>query len=338
MSMPGMPGAPAEIGPVRGDDAGGQAALRLWPEPMDLYLPIAEMSVNAVVIILLGGGVGFLSGMFGVGGGFLTTPLLIFYGIPPAVAVASSATQITGSSVSGALAYWQRGQIDLKMGGVLVAGGVIGAGLGQIIFRQLQKIGQIDVSINIIYVLFLGVIGGLMLKEALSELRASKAGAAPAARGRRHMPWIAALPGKMRFYKSGLYISPLAPLGLGVIVGILTVIMGIGGGFVMVPAMIYVLGMSASAVVGTSLFQIIFVTAAATLLHATSSKSVDIVLALLLLAGGVAGAQFGVAAAQKLRPEKLRLALALMVLLVAVRLLFGLTVQPAELYTLYGPA
>ncbi len=302
---------------------------------MDLYLPIAEMSVNALVIILLGAGVGFLSGMFGVGGGFLTTPLLIFYGIPPAVAVASSATQITGASVSGALAYWRRGQIDLKMGGVMVAGGIVGAGIGQIIFRALQKIGQIDVAINIIYVVFLGVIGALMLREALAALRAAQGPDRPPVR--RHVGWVAALPWRMRFYKSGLYISPLAPLMMGVVVGVLTVIMGVGGGFVMVPAMIYLLGMSASAVVGTSLFQIIFVTATTTLLHATSSKSVDIVLALLLLLGGVAGAQFGVRAAQRLSPEKLRLSLALIVLAVAARLLFGLTLQPASLYTLYGP-
>jgi uncharacterized membrane protein YfcA len=304
---------------------------------MDIYLPIAEMSVNALVIILLGGGVGFMSGMFGVGGGFLTTPLLIFYGIPPAVAVASSATQITGSSVSGALAYWQRGQVDVKMGVVLTIGGVLGAGLGQLIFARLQAVGQIDVAVSLIYVVFLGVIGGLMLKEAVIALRAERSGAG-AARGRRHMPWIAAMPWRTRFYRSGLYISPLAPLALGFVVGILTVIMGIGGGFIMVPAMLYLLGMAASSVVGTSLFQIIFVTAAATLLHATASKSVDIVLALLLLLGGVAGAQFGVRAAQKLRPENLRLALALIVLAVAIRLFFGLTVEPADRFSLYGPA
>ncbi len=303
---------------------------------MDLYLPIAEMSVNVLVIVLLGGGVGFLSGMFGVGGGFLTTPLLIFYGIPPAVAVASSATQITGSSVSGALAYWRRGQVDVKMGAVLVAGGIAGAGVGQILFRQLQKLGQIDVAIAIIYAVFLGAIGGLMLREALREMAAVRRGGARApARARRHLGWVAALPGRTRFYKSGLYISPLAPLLLGAAVGVLTVIMGIGGGFILVPAMIYILGMSANAVVGTSLFQIIFVTAATTLLHATSSKTVDIVLALLLLAGGVAGAQLGVRAAQKLSPERLRLFLALLVLAVAARLLFGLTVAPASLYTLY---
>ena len=309
---------------------------------MGLYLPIAEMSVNALVIILLGGGVGFLSGMFGVGGGFLTTPLLIFYGIPPAIAVASSATQITGASVSGALAYWKRGQVDLKMGGVLVIGGVIGAGAGQILFRQLQKLGQIDVAISIIYVVFLGLVGTLMLREAaatlVSQARHAAGNAAPRARLRRHVPWIAALPGRTRFYRSGLYISPLAPLLLGAVVGVLTVIMGIGGGFIMVPAMIYLLGMSASAVVGTSLFQIVFVTAAATLLHATSSKSVDIVLALLLLAGGVAGAQAGVRAAQRIKPEKLRLALALLVLAVAIGLLGGLTVAPQSLFTLDGAA
>jgi len=305
---------------------------------VDIYLPIAEMSVNALVIILLGAGVGFLSGMFGVGGGFLTTPLLIFYGIPPTIAVASSATQITGASVSGALAYWRRGQVDLKMGAVLVAGGIVGAGIGQLLFRRLQKLGQIDVVINIVYVLLLGAVGILMLREAVAALRSEAAIAAggdrPPVRLRRHVGWVAGLPWRTRFYKSGLYISPLAPLALGAMVGLLTVIMGIGGGFIMVPAMIYLLGMSASAVVGTSLFQIIFVTAATTLLHATSSKSVDIVLALLLLAGGVAGAQLGVRAAQQLAPERLRLALALLVLGVAFWLLVGLTVPPQSLFVL----
>lgn len=304
---------------------------------MDIYLPIAEISVNALVIILLGGVVGFLSGMFGVGGGFLTTPLLIFYGIPPAVAVASSATQITGSSVSGALAYWERGQVDVRMGGVLVAGGVAGAGMGQIVFRYLQKIGQIDVVISLVYVLFLSVIGGLMLRDALAALKRERAGSPPPPRI-RHLPWVAALPWRMKFARSGLYISPLAPLALGAMVGMLTVIMGIGGGFIMVPAMVYILGMRAQAVVGTSLFQIIFVTAATTLLHATSSKSVDIVLALLLLVGGVAGAQMGVRSAQKLSPDRLRLALALIVLAFAVRLFIGLTLTPAEPFALFEGA
>ncbi len=305
---------------------------------MDIYLPIAEMSVNALLIILMGGAVGFLSGMFGVGGGFLTTPLLIFYGIPPAVAVASSATQITGSSVSGALAYWERGQVDLRMGGVLVAGGLVGAGLGQIVFSVLQDLGQIDVVISLIYVLFLSVIGGLMLRDALAALKAARAGQAPPARRSRDLPWVAALPWKMRFPGSGLYISPLAPLLLGAAVGILTVIMGIGGGFIMVPAMVYILGMRAQAVVGTSLFQIIFVTAATTMLHATASKSVDIVLALLLLLGGVTVAQLGVRAAQKLSPDRLRLGLAIVVLAVAGVLLIGLTLTPAEPFALFEGA
>jgi hypothetical protein len=305
---------------------------------MDLYLPIAEMSVNALFIILLGGGVGFLSGMFGVGGGFLTTPLLIFYGIPPAVAVASSATQITGSSVTGALAYWERGQVDLKMGGVLVAGGLLGAGVGQILFTLLQDLGQIDVVISLVYVVLLVAIGSLMLRDAVAALRAQAAGSSPPDRRARHLPWIAGLPWRMRFARSGLYISPLAPLILGALVGVLTVILGIGGGFIMVPAMVYVLGMRAQAVVGTSLFQIIFVTAATTLLHATSSKSVDIVLALLLLVGGVTGAQVGVRAAQKLAPDRLRLALAVLVLLVAARLAFGLTLTPAEPFALFEGA
>jgi uncharacterized protein len=305
---------------------------------MDIYLPIAEMSVNALLIILMGGAVGFLSGMFGVGGGFLTTPLLIFYGIPPAVAVASSATQITGSSVSGALAYWERGQVDVRMGGVLVAGGLIGAGFGQLLFSILQQLGQIDVVISLIYVLFLSVIGGLMLRDALAALKAARAGTAPPPRRSRHLPWVAALPWKMRFARSGLYISPLAPLLLGAGVGMLTVIMGIGGGFIMVPAMVYILGMRAQAVVGTSLFQIIFVTAATTLLHATASKSVDIVLALLLLLGGVTGAQLGVRAAQKLSADRLRLALAIIVLAVAVRLFIGLTLTPDEPFALFEGA
>ena len=305
---------------------------------MDIYLPIAEMSVNALLIILMGGAVGFLSGMFGVGGGFLTTPLLIFYGIPPAVAVASSATQITGSSVSGALAYWERGQVDARMGGVLVAGGLVGAGVGQVIFRLLQELGQIDVVISLIYVLFLSVIGGLMLRDAVVALAVARSGNAPPAPRTRHLPWVAALPWKMRFPRSGLYISPLAPLLIGAGVGMLTVILGIGGGFIMVPAMVYILGMRAQAVVGTSLFQIIFVTAATTLLHATSSKSVDIVLALLLLLGGVTGAQVGVRAAQKLSPDRLRLALALLVLAVAIRLFIGLTWTPAEPFALFEGA
>ena len=302
---------------------------------MDLYLPIAEMSVNWAVIVLLGAGVGFLSGMFGVGGGFLTTPLLIFYGIPPAVAVASAATQLTGSSVSGALAYARRGGVDVKMGAVMVAGGFVGTSLGSALFRLLQKLGQIDVTINIVYVVFLGGIGALMLRESLGVLAAQRRGERLPARARRHNPFIAALPWRIRFRRSGLYVSPLAPFLLGAAVGVLTAIMGVGGGFILVPAMIYLLGMSAGVVVGTSLFQIVFTTAATTMLHAIQSQTVDIVLALLLLTGGVVGAQFGARAAQALPAERLRLLLAVLVLAVAVRIFVGLTWTPAELYDVY---
>ena len=301
---------------------------------MDLYLPIAEMSVNALVIIALGGLVGFLSGMFGVGGGFLTTPLLIFYGIPPAIAVASAATQVTGSSVSGALTYLRRDQVDLKMGAVLVAGGLFGSVVGSFLFRWLKSLGQVDVTIAIIYVLFLGGVGGLMLKEAIGALRQQRNPDGQPRRVRRHNALIAALPMKMRFPRSGVYVSPLAPFLVGAGVGVLTVIMGVGGGFIMVPAMLYLLGMSAGVVVGTSLFQIVFVTAVATLLHATQSQTVDILLALLLLLGGVVGAQLGARAAQGLPPERLRLFLAILVLAVAVRLAIGLTWTPRELFSI----
>ncbi len=301
---------------------------------MDLYLPIAEMSVNALVIVALGALVGFLSGMFGVGGGFLTTPLLIFYGIPPGIAVASSATQVTGSSVSGALSYYRRGQLDMKMGAVLVAGGLFGSVIGSFVFSWLKSLGQIDVTIAIIYVVFLGGVGSLMLKESLGLLWQQRKGQQPPRKTRRHNPFMAALPMKMRFPRSGVYISPLAPFIVGAMVGVLTVIMGVGGGFIMVPAMLYLLGMAASVVVGTSLFQIVFVTAVATLLHATQSQTVDILLALLLLVGGVVGAQFGARAAQRLQPERLRLLLALIVLGVAVRLAIGLTWTPRELFSI----
>ena len=299
---------------------------------MTLYLPIAELSVNWLVIVGLGGLVGFLSGMFGVGGGFLTTPLLIFYGIPPAVAVASSATQITGASVSGALAYWRRGGVDLKMGGVLVAGGFVGAVLGEVVFAWLQSLGQIDVTINLVYVILLGTVGGLMLREAVRTLRRTAKGAPPR-RLHQHNKYIAALPWKTRFYTSGLYVSPLAPFALGTIVGLLTVSLGVGGGFIMVPAMIYLLGMSTNTVLGTSLFQIIFVTAATTILHSTDTHTVDLVLAGLLLGGGVIGAQLGVRAAQRLSPVRLRIGLALVLLAVAARLAIGLALRPAELFS-----
>lgn len=300
---------------------------------MDLYLPIANMSVNAIVIVLLGVFVGLLSGMFGVGGGFLTTPLLIIYGIPPTVAAASSASQVTGASVSGVFAHLQRKGVDFKMGGILVLGGFVGSGAGAWIFNLLQATGQLDTVIAVIYVLMLGGIGGSMAKESIGYIRATRSGIAPAAAKRHHHPLIAALPFRTRFYRSGLYISPLAPLLLGFFIGILTILLGVGGGFILVPAMIYLLGMSTQVVVGTSLFQTLFVTAWATMVHATTTKAVDIVLAALLLLGSVAGAQVGARLASKVKPHYLRLALALIVLLVAGRIALGLGWQPDAIYS-----
>ena len=300
---------------------------------MDIYLPIAGLSVNALVIIALGGVVGLLTGMVGVGGGFLTTPILIFYGIPPPVAVASATTQITGTSVSGVLAHRRRKGVDYRMGAVVIAGGLVGALVGGVLFRLLQQAGQIDTVIAILYVVLLGSIGSLMARESGAALGILKRKEGSEKKARRHNPLIASLPFRWRFYQSGLYISPLAPLLLGFIAGMLTVLLGVGGGFIVVPAMIYILGMSAQVVVGTSLLQILFVTAATTLVHATSTKSVDIVLAGLLLLGSVIGAQFGARLAQKAKPELLRMFLAIIILAVAVRMAIGLAWQPEEIYT-----
>jgi uncharacterized membrane protein YfcA len=300
---------------------------------MDIYLPVANLSVNALVIVLLGGGVGLLSGMFGVGGGFLTTPLLIFYGIPPTVAAASATTQVTGASVSGALAHYRRGGVDILMGAVLVAGGVLGAIAGSGIFRVLQQFGQIDTVINILYVVLLLGVGIPMAREAVQSVAASISGTALPAKKRRHHPAVAALPFRWRFYASGLYISPLAPLLLGFVTGIMTVLLGVGGGFIMVPAMLYILGMATRVVVGTSLFQILFVTAATTMVHAVTTKAVDVVLAFFLLLGSVIGAQVGTRLAARFRPDYLRLLLAAIVLTVAFRMAIGLTWRPEELYT-----
>ena len=300
---------------------------------MDVYLPIANLSVNGLFIVLLGGLTGILSGLFGVGGGFLTTPLLIFYGIPPTVAAASAATQVTGASVSGVIAHGKRKGVDYRMGGVLVGGGVVGALIGAVLFRLLQNVGQIDVVINILYVLMLSTIGTLMMREALDAWSPNAGDASSQPRKRRHHPLVAGLPFRTRFYASGLYISPLAPLILGVIVGILTMLMGVGGGFLLVPAMLYILGMSGNVVVGTSLFQILFVTMVTTMTHALTTKAVDIVLAGLLLLGSVMGAQFGTQIAMKARPEVLRLVLASIVIVIALWMIYRLGVQPDEIYT-----
>jgi uncharacterized membrane protein YfcA len=297
---------------------------------MYIYLPIAEVSMHIGIIIGLGGGVGFLSGLFGVGGGFLMTPLLIFFGIPPAVAVSTEANQIVASSVSGVLAHMRRGNVDFKMGGILMAGGVIGSTLGVALFSFLREIGQIDLVIQLSYVVFLGIIGALMLTESLRTIvRSRKPGAV---RGKLHQHnWLHGLPFKMRFRRSKLYISAILPLSIGAFVGFLAAIMGVGGGFIMVPAMIYLLGMPTSVVVGTSLFQIIFVTANVTLLQSIQTQTVDFILAGLLLFGAVIGAQFGSRAGALLRGEQLRGLLALLVLAVCAKIGYDLVVRPEDL-------
>jgi len=298
---------------------------------VDIYLPIAGQSVNALLIVVLGALVGLLSGMFGVGGGFLTTPLLIFYGIPPTVAVASATTQITGASVTGVMAHMRRGGVDRQIGAVMVAGGLLGSLAGAAIFRALQASGQIDVVIGSLYVVLLGGIGALMLKDALTALDVIKTKAA--AKRPRHNRWVASLPLRWRFYASGLYISPIAPLALGFGAGILTMILGVGGGFVLIPAMIYILGMPARIVVGTSLAIILVISAGTTMVHALTTRAVDIVLAGLLLVGGVVGAQYGAVLATRLKPDLLRFALAVVILLVAARMALGLAWRPDEIFT-----
>ncbi|HEY0107365.1 MAG TPA: sulfite exporter TauE/SafE family protein [Rhizomicrobium sp.] len=298
---------------------------------MEIYLPIAEMSVHWLILFGLGGAIGFLSGLFGVGGGFLLTPLLIFYGVPAEVAVATTSSHITASSISGALAQWRRRAVDLKMGIVMAGGGLLGTGAGVWLFTVMRRVGQMDLLVSASYVILLGTVGGLMLNESLSALRRARSGAAPARRA-PHI-WMHGLPFKMRFRESRLYISVIPPVVIGFCVGVLSAIMGVGGGFVIVPAMIYLLRMPTNVVMGTSLFQIIIVTAATTILQASTNYSVDIMLALFLILGGVIGAQFGVRAGERLRGEQLRLLLALLVLAVALRLFVGLVVKPDDLFT-----
>jgi uncharacterized membrane protein YfcA len=300
---------------------------------MQVYLPIAELSVNILILIAMGGGVGFLSGMFGVGGGFLMTPLLIFTGVPPAVAVATEANRTVASAAAGVGAHWRRKAVDFKMGGVLLAGGLVGSSLGVALFRLLRELGQIDLLISIAYVLFLGSIGSLMLLEALVTMRRSTGGSRLARRPGQHS-WIHGLPFKMRFKRSRLYISAIPPLGIGFLVGLLASMMGVGGGFIMVPAMIYILRMPTNVVIGTSLFQILFVTAFVTVLHAVANQTVDMVLAFFLLIGSVVGVQFGAQVGARLRSEQLRALLALLVLAVCARLAYGLIATPANIFSL----
>ena len=300
---------------------------------MQIYLPIAEMSVNVFLLFGMGGGIGFLSGLFGVGGGFLMTPLLIFIGIPPAVAVGTEANQIVAASVSGVLAHWRRGNVDFKMGLVLLLGGFAGSTLGVMLFSFLRGLGQIDLVISLSYVIFLGTIGALMLYESAKTMRRRKT--SPGQRRKLHQhTWVHGLPLKMRFRRSKLYISALLPFTVGFLVGVLAAIMGVGGGFVMVPAMIYLLGMPTNVVIGTSLFQIIFVTANVTFLQSYANQTVDVVLALMLLIGAVIGAQFGARAGAKLQGEELRGLLALMVLAICGKLFFDLLVTPDDLYSI----
>ncbi|MBO6520499.1 MAG: sulfite exporter TauE/SafE family protein [Rhodospirillales bacterium] len=297
---------------------------------MDIYLPIAEISVNVFLLLGIGGGIGALSGIFGVGGGFLMTPLLIFIGIPPGVAVATGANQIVAASISGVLAHWRRGNVDVKIGVVLLIGGLAGSTAGVGLFSFLKSVGQVDLVVNLCYVVFLGIIGSLMLLESIKAMMAQKA----QKRKKSHVHnWTHGLPFKMKFRRSRLYISALLPLAVGFFVGLLSAVMGVGGGFVMVPAMIYLLGMPTVVVVGTSLFQIIFVTANVTLLQAVSNQTVDVVLAMLLIVGGVIGAQLGAQIGAKLKGEQLRGLLAMMVISVAIKLLIDLATQPADLYS-----
>ena len=289
--------------------------------------------MNVFTIIGLGGAVGMLSGIFGVGGGFLMTPLLIFLGVPAAVAVGTEANQIVASSVSGVMAHMRRGNVDFKMGGVLLAGGLTGSTIGVALFALLRELGQIYVVIKLSFIVFLGIIGSLMLIESIRAIMRSRQPGAK--RGKLHQHnWLHGLPFKMRFRKSKLYISALLPFGVGLLVGILSAIMGVGGGFIMVPAMIYLLGMPTSVVVGTSLFQIIFVTANVTFLQSVQTQTVDIVLAGLLLFGAVIGAQFGTRIGAMLKGEQLRGLLALMVLMVCGKLVFDVVITPEDIYSL----
>jgi uncharacterized membrane protein YfcA len=300
---------------------------------MEIYLPIAEMSVHWVVILGMGLAVGFLSGLFGVGGGFLLTPLLVFYGIPSTVAVATTLSHITASSISGALAQWRKRAIDFTMAGVMLSGGILGTMFGVWLFAVMRRAGQMDLVVSLSYVVLLGAVGSLMLNESWVALRTARAGGPPPVHPVNHV-WIHGLPLRLRFRQSRLYISVIPPILIGFITGALSAIMGIGGGFIIVPAMIYLLRMPTNVVIGTSLVQIIGITALTTLLQATSNYAVDMVLAAILIVGGVVGAQFGVRVGGKLSGERIRFLMALLVLAVFLRLLWGLVVPPSDHYSL----
>jgi uncharacterized membrane protein YfcA len=299
-----------------------------------IYLPIAELSVNIFIILGMGAAVGFLSGMFGVGGGFLITPLLIFYNIPPAIAVATGANQVVASSISGAITHFRRGSLDFKLGGVLLGGGLVGATLGIWIFQALQKLGQLDLIISILYVVLLSSVGSMMMWESVNAIRRARRNETVTLNRSGQHGWVHRLPFKMRFKKSKIYLSVIPVIALGFGVGVLTSIMGVGGGFIMVPAMIYLLRIPTSVVVGTSLFQIIFVSTYATIIQAVVNHSVDIVLAFILMLSGVVAAQYGVRAGQKLKAEQLRALLAILILAVGARLALDLFTPPADIYSI----
>ncbi|WP_126974608.1 sulfite exporter TauE/SafE family protein [Frigidibacter oleivorans] len=300
---------------------------------MQIYLPIAEISVGLFALLGVGGLVGFLSGMFGVGGGFLITPLLFFLGVPPTVAVATGANQVVASSVSAVLSHIRRRTVDFRMGWVLLAGGLIGSSLGIFVFNLLSRLGQIDLAVQLSYVLFLGLVGLIMFQESMRAILRSRSQPGKVPKRHQHL-WVHRWPLKMKFRASGLYISVIPPLMVGALVGVLAAVMGVGGGFIMVPAMIYLLGMPTKVVVGTSLFQIIFVSAYTTMMHAITNGTVDIMLALALIVGGVIGAQFGAQAGARLKAEQVRILLALIVLGVAATLATGLLLRPDELYSI----
>lgn len=309
-------------------------ALLDWLLSFQVYLPIAEISVSVLLLLGLGGGVGFLSGLFGVGGGFLMTPLLIFIGVPPAVAVATQSNQTVATSVSGVLAHWSRDNVDFKMGTVLLSGGAFGALVGVALFSILRSYGQIDLVINIAYVIMLGSIGTMMLVESTRALRRVRRAQAP--RKLHQHVWVHGLPFKIRFKKSRLYISAIMPVGIGFVIGILSALLGVGGAFMLVPAMIYLVGMPTAIVVGTSLFQIIFVAAVITILQSVETRTVDVLLAFVLTIGSVIGAQFGGRIGARLPAEQLRFLMAVLILVVAVGLCYELVSTPDDLYVLQG--
>lgn len=301
---------------------------------MQIYLPIAEIPVNVLMILGMSLAVGFISGMFGIGGGFLMTPLLIFSGVPPVVAVATEASQIAASSFTGSLAYWRRRALDLKLGLFLLIGGVTGTWIGVWIVQRLQALGQLDTVIAVSYVVFLGAVGGLMLVESARTILAARRGKSTPARRSGQHGWLHGLPFKVRFKRSMIYVSAIPIIGLAVFIGVVGAVLGIGGGFLLVPALVYLFRVPTNVVVGTSLFQILVTMLMATILHATTNQAVDAVLAVLLMVGASIGAQFGASAGQKLRGEQLRLLLALLLLTVGGRFAVDLVSPPQDPYSL----